>query len=79
MNDAKRNDIGKMARSSFSYGIVTNGLLGAFLVKDIKTGMEFSVGGGAGMTDSFRKEVWNFCIRGDGGRNNLRDCLIFIS
>jgi hypothetical protein len=27
--------------------------------------------------NEFRKEVWNFCIRGDGGRNNLRDCLIF--
>lgn len=56
-NGVKRNDIGKMDRSKSLKGMVGKGTLGAFRVSDVRG--EYDVGTGIGMTDEFRKEVWN--------------------
>ena len=33
--------------------------LGEFFVKDVKTGLEFYIGTGQGLTKALRKEIWN--------------------
>ena len=48
---------GKAARSSHKAGKVATGMLGAYLVRDIKTGVEFSVG--SGFTDAERIDLWD--------------------
>jgi DNA ligase-1 len=39
--------------------MVKTGLLGKFLSKDFKTGVEFKCGSGQGMTRKLRKEIWD--------------------
>ena len=55
-NEAKVNELGYTERSSSKDGLVGAGTLGALLVKDIKTGVEFSIG--SGYNDEQRKEIW---------------------
>ena len=50
------NALGHGERSSAKAGMVPKGTLGAFLVKDLKTGVEFSIG--SGMNDELRATVW---------------------
>jgi ATP-dependent DNA ligase len=55
-NEATRNELGKIKRSSHKANLVPMGTLGSLLVKDLKTGIEFSVG--TGMDDEFRLQIW---------------------
>lgn len=58
-NVATRSPTGKTARSTHQSGKVRGGTLGSFLVKDVVTGVEFSVGGGTGLTQELRQKVWD--------------------
>lgn len=55
-NEAMTNELGRTKRSTAKAGLVGKGTLGAFLMRDIHTGVEFSCG--TGMDDRFRAEVW---------------------
>lgn len=55
-NDATTDALGRTKRSSHAEGKTGRGDLGAFLVRDLKTGIEFSVG--TGLTDEQRKDIW---------------------
>jgi DNA ligase-1 len=58
-NTGKRNAVGQLERSSAKANMVPNGMVGAFFVKDIHSGVEFSIGGGIGLTLELRKEMWD--------------------
>lgn len=51
-----KNALGHGERSSAKAGMVPKGTLGAFVVKDMKSSVEFSIG--SGMDDELRAEVW---------------------
>ena len=55
-NEAKKDELGHTKRSSHKENLVPAGMLGAFIVKDLESGLEFSIG--TGFDDEFRKEVW---------------------
>jgi DNA ligase-1 len=55
-NEKIDNALGHGERSSAKAGMVPKGTLGAFKVRDIKSGIEFSIG--SGMNDAIRAEVW---------------------
>ena len=57
-NEATINELGRTNRSTDADGMVPSGRLGAFLVRDIVTEVEFKVGNGEGMTHAFCTEVW---------------------
>lgn len=57
-NEAYLDEVGYTRRSSAKDGKVGLGTLGAFLVRDVKTGVEFSIGTGKGLTDSVRRRLW---------------------
>lgn len=50
---------GKAKRSSHKAGKVPKNTLGKFLVRDLKTGIEFAVGTGEGLTNELRQTIWN--------------------
>lgn len=56
-NEAKRNALGHLERSSHKAGKVGAGVLGAFVVRDVKTGVEFDIGTGFDAAD--RKKFWH--------------------
>lgn len=55
-NEAKRNELGQLERSSRKAGKVGKQMLGALMVKDLKTGVEFDIG--TGFTEDQRKLLW---------------------
>lgn len=55
-NEATTNELGRTKRSSHAAGKVGKGTLGAFLVRDATTGVEFSVG--TGLTAEERALCW---------------------
>ena len=55
-NEAKTNELGRTERSSHKAGLVGTGELGALLVRDLKTGVEFGIG--SGYTGEQRKVLW---------------------
>ncbi len=55
-NEATTDELGRTKRSSHAEGKTGRGDLGAFLVRDLKSGVEFSVG--TGFTDEQRKDIW---------------------
>ena len=55
-NEKTTDAFGYSARSSKKEGIIRVNTLGKFFVKDIHTGVEFSIG--SGFTDEFRDMVW---------------------
>lgn len=57
-NRSKWNAVGRMDRSKTLDGQVGKDTLGAFLVRDTKTGVEYKVGTGVGLTDNLRKHIW---------------------
>lgn len=59
-NEAKRNELGHLERSSHKAGKVGKQVLGALLVKDLKTGVEFDIG--IGFTAEQRQLLW---VQGD--------------
>lgn len=55
-NEAKRNKLGRTERSSAKAGLVGTGRMGALLVRDLATGVEFSIGTGFNAED--REAKW---------------------
>lgn len=55
-NEAVRNKLGNMERSSKKAGMVGGGVLGALLVRDCTTGVEFKIG--TGFTATQRIKLW---------------------
>lgn len=58
LNEATINELGHTRRSSSKAGKVGKGTFGAFVCRDLKTGIEFSVGNGPGLTHAMRDELW---------------------
>jgi DNA ligase-1 len=56
-NLQERDAFGRSKRSTAMAGLVPKGTLGAFRVRDVKTGIEFSIG--SGMDDALRAAVWS--------------------
>jgi len=57
-NEKQTNELGLSFRSHDKEGMVPAGMLGKFEVRDLKTGVEFEVGTGLGLTQELRKEIW---------------------
>ncbi len=57
-NEAGEDAFGHTKRSHSQAGMVDVEALGRFLVRDVKSGVEFSVGTGRGLTAELRKELW---------------------
>ena len=55
-NEAKRNELGHLERSSHKAGKVGKQMLGALAVRDLKTGIEFDIG--TGFTEDQRRLLW---------------------
>jgi DNA ligase-1 len=58
-NPKKINELGLSKRGSNQSAMTGKDTLGAFLVKDLKTGVQFSVGNGPGLTHAKRDELWS--------------------
>lgn len=58
-NEQKRNELGNLKRSTEQAGMVGKGRLGAFICKDIETGIEFNIGSGRGLTHDLRESLWD--------------------
>lgn len=56
-NEATVNELGRTKRSSHKAGKIGKNTLGALVVRDLTSGVEFNVG--TGMDDALRKEIWN--------------------
>jgi DNA ligase-1 len=56
-NEAKTNALGRTERSSHKAGLVPTGSLGAFVCKDLGTGVEFNIG--TGFTEAQRRLYWS--------------------
>lgn len=61
-NEAKRNRLGHLERSSHQAGKVGRQRLGALVVRDTATGVEFELG--TGFTDQQRQEFWGRDLTG---------------
>jgi DNA ligase-1 len=57
-NVAEKNELGHTKRSSAKAGKVPNGMLGAFQVRDLASGIEFDIGTGEGLTLRLRQDIW---------------------
>lgn len=58
-NELEVNELGLSKRSHKKAGKIRAGYLGAFLVKDLKTGTEFEIGTGDGLTKDLRAYIWD--------------------
>jgi DNA ligase-1 len=58
-NELERDELGYAKRSKAKAGMIDANTLGSFLVRDIYNGKEFGIGGGTGVTQELRKEIWN--------------------
>lgn len=58
-NEATKDAYGFTSRSSHMSGMVGKGMLGAFLCRDLKTGIEFKTGIGIGLDMALRTDIWN--------------------
>jgi DNA ligase-1 len=58
-NEAETNELGRTKRSTAKAGLVGKGTLGAFLVRDLVTGVEFRIGSGALLTKEGRAKYYN--------------------
>lgn len=56
-NEKQTNELGRSKRSSHKAGLVGKGTLGALLVRDVVSGVEFSVG--TGLNDGMRDHIWS--------------------
>lgn len=55
-NTAETNELGRTKRSTAKAGLVGKGTMGALIVRDVKTGVEFNIG--SGFTAHDRAEAW---------------------
>jgi len=58
-NQMEINELGLTKRSSAKAGKVKAGTLGKFLVRDLESGIEFSIGTGQGLTHELRQQIWD--------------------
>jgi DNA ligase-1 len=58
-NEKEINELGLSKRSSKKAGMVPAGRLGEFKVRELKTGVEFEVGTGLGLTLEMRQQIWD--------------------
>ena len=58
LNEAKTNELGLSSRSSSKENKIAADTLGAFVVEDIYSGVQFHVGTGLGLTSELRKKIW---------------------
>jgi len=58
-NVATKDNFGRTKRSTHKAGKVPANTLGKFLVRDLKTGVEFKCGTGQGLTLALRQEIWD--------------------
>lgn len=56
-NDAQTNELGRTKRSTAREGLSGKGTLGAFLVRDVVSGVTFSIG--TGLTAAQRQHAWD--------------------
>lgn len=56
-NEAEKNELGRTKRSTAAAGLVGKGTMGALIVRDVVTGVEFNIG--TGFTALDRKWWWN--------------------
>lgn len=61
-NEAVTNLLGNIERSTAKAGKVAAGVLGAMVVKDVKSGVEFEIG--SGFTAEQREQFWNNSVVG---------------
>lgn len=66
-NEAEKDNFGRTKRSSAKDGLVPAGTLGAIMVRDLKTGVEFEIG--TGLNDATRKEIW-------GNQKKYKDAIV---
>jgi DNA ligase 1 len=55
-NEAQTNELGRTKRSTAKDGLVGKGTMGALIVRDVKTGVEFNIG--TGFTAEDRRSWW---------------------
>lgn len=58
-NEAETNELGLTKRSTKKEGMVGGNTLGKFVVREVKTGIEFEIGTGLGLDQKLRKEIWD--------------------
>lgn len=58
-NERTTSPTGRASRSTSKIGKRLGSTLGSFLVSDLNSGVEFSVGGGDGLTQELRQRVWH--------------------
>lgn len=58
-NTLEADELGYAKRSSAKDGKVPAGTLGKFVVRDIHTQIEFSIGTGKGLTQELRQKIWD--------------------
>ncbi len=56
-NPAEQDNLGHTKRATCQANLIGKNTLGALVVKDIKTGVEFNIG--TGMDDYLRQDIWN--------------------
>lgn len=56
-NEALKNELGRTKRSTAKSGLTGKDTLGALIVKDVSTGVEFNIG--TGFDDAERKRIWS--------------------
>ena len=59
LNEPELDQLGLTKRSSALAGKNPKGTLGAFTVRDLVTGVVFSIGSGRGLTAELRQQIWN--------------------
>ncbi len=55
-NEAQTNELGRTKRSTAKNGLIGKGTMGALIVRDVKTGVEFNIG--TGFTAEDRRQLW---------------------
>ncbi len=64
-NEAQTNELGRTKRSTAKAGLTGKGTMGALIVRDVKTGVEFSIG--TGFTAEDRRFWWNLFTNKNAG------------
>lgn len=57
-NEPFTDELGRQRRSKTASGLVPSGILGSFQVRDCETEIAFNVGGGPGLTQLLRSQLW---------------------
>jgi DNA ligase-1 len=58
-NEATIDELGHTKRSSSKGGLVPANTLGNFVVRDLRSNVEFEIGTGKGLNDLLKKEIWD--------------------